>query len=320
VPHPVIRLGISSCLLGEQVRWDGGHKLDPWLADQLERFARYYPICPEVGCGFGVPREPLCLVGDPQTPRLVTSRTRQDHTGSMLQWARRRVKELEGTDLDGFVFKGGSPSCGIERVRVYGVKGKGAPTSTGQGLFAGTFMDHFPLIPVEDGGRLQDPPLRANFIERIFVMKEWRDALRQQRRSRGDLVRFHTEHKLLILSHSPRHHRIMGELVARATAMPVAALYAEYQSLLLEALRLKATPAKHCNVLQHIIGYLKRQLSCDERQELQEVFDCYRRGHAPLIVPLDCINHYARLYDLANLKGQRYLHPHPLQLQVRGLI
>jgi uncharacterized protein YbgA (DUF1722 family)/uncharacterized protein YbbK (DUF523 family) len=320
VPSSVIRLGISSCLLGEQVRWDGGHKLDPWLADQLGRFARYYPICPEVGCGFGVPREPLCLVGDPHAPRLITSRTKQDHTKRMLGWARRRVKELEEVALSGFIFKGGSPSCGIERVRVYGVKGKGAPSSTGQGLFARAFMDHFPLFPVEDDGRLHDPQLRANFIERCFVMKQWRDGFCRGRRSRGDLVRFHTEHELVILSHSPRHHRIMGGLVARATAMPIAALYNEYQQLLMEALRLKATPAKHSNVLQHVMGYFKKQLSPDAKRELLEVITAYRQGHVPLIVPITLINNYVRLYDQPYLKGQRYLLPQTLQLQVRDLL
>ena len=306
----VIRLGISSCLLGEQVRWDGGHKLDRFLTDQLGRFVRYYPVCPEVECGFGVPREPLCLAGDPHVPRLVTSRTKQDHTARMLHWARRRVRELEGAELCGFIFKGKSPSCGTERVRVYNAKGVG--------IFARVFMEYFPLIPVEDDGRLHDPPFRENFIERVFVMKRWRDALRHHRRSRGDLVRFHAGHKLLILSHSPRHHRIMGHLVAQAT--PISALYDEYQRLLMEALRLKATPAKHVRVLQHIIKYCEKQLSPDAKGELLEIVDYYRQGHVPLLVPITLINHYVRLYDLAYLKEQHYLHPPRLQLQVSGLL
>jgi uncharacterized protein YbgA (DUF1722 family)/uncharacterized protein YbbK (DUF523 family) len=315
VSPSAIHLGISSCLLGEKVRWDGGHKLDPWLTDQLGKLVRYCPVCPEVGCGFGVPRDPLCLVGDPHAPRLVTSRSKQDHTKRMLRWARGKVRELEGKDLCGFIFQGKSPSCGIERVRVYGVKKKGVATSTGQGVFARVFMEHFPLVPVEDDGRLHDPQLRENFIERLFVMKQWREAL--LRRGRAALVRFHTEHELLILSHSPRHHRLMGSLVARATAMPIAALYNEYQQLLMEALRLKATPAKHSNVLHHITRYFKKKLSRNERQELRDTIDCYRQGHAPLSVPIERINHYVCLYDLAFLKGQRYLHPPTLQPQVR---
>jgi uncharacterized protein YbgA (DUF1722 family) len=228
----------------------------------------------------------------------------------MLHWARRRVKELEGAELCGFIFKGKSPSCGTERVRVYNAKGVG--------IFARVFMEYFPLIPVEDDGRLHDPQFRENFIERVFVMKRWRDALRHHRRSRGDLVRFHAGHKLLILSHSPRHHRIMGHLVAQAT--PISALYDEYQRLLMEALRLKATPAKHVRVLQHIIKYCEKQLSPDAKRELLEIVDYYRRGRIPLLVPITLINHYVRLYDLAYLKEQHYLHRPRLQLQVSGLL
>jgi uncharacterized protein YbbK (DUF523 family)/uncharacterized protein YbgA (DUF1722 family) len=319
VTHPVIRLGISACLLGEQVRWDGGHKLDPWLADQLGRLAQYYPVCPEVECGFGVPREPFRLVGNPPAARLVTSRTKHDYTERMIRWARRKVRELAKEDLYGFIFQGKSPSCGIGRVQVYGVSGKDARTTSGQGLFAKAFIDHFPLIPVEDAGRIQGPQIRANFIERCIVMKEWRDVLRWQRRNSGSLLRFHLSHTLLILSHSPWHHRLMDKLVAGATAGATAALSAEYQRLLLEALRLMATPVKHGNVLQHVMGYFKKQLSRDERQELQDAIDGYREGHVSLIVPIRRINHYARLFNNVELLGQRYLLPKTLQFQVLEL-
>jgi uncharacterized protein YbgA (DUF1722 family) len=235
----------------------------------------------------------------------------------MLQWARRRVRELEGADLDGFVFKDGSPSCGMDQVRIYGTHKKKRATSKGQGIFARVFMKHFPLIPVEGDGRIQVPLFRENFIERCLVMKQWRDVLRRYRRSRAELARFHIEHELLILSHSLRHYRIMGELVARPKAMSMAALSAEYQRLLMDALRLKATPAKHVNVLRHIAGFFKKQLSRDERQGLRDVIDCYRRGEASLTVPIDLINHYARLFDNAFLKGQRYLYPLNLQHEVR---
>jgi uncharacterized protein YbgA (DUF1722 family)/uncharacterized protein YbbK (DUF523 family) len=315
-----ITLGISTCLLGERVRWNGGHKLDRFLTDTLGQFVRYCPVCPEAECGFGVPREPLRLVGDPHAPRLVTARTRQDYTERMLRWARRRVRELEREDLSGFIFKGASPSCGMKGVRVYDEQG--VPTSAGAGLFVRIFMDRFPLLPVEDEGRLHDPSLRDNFIERVFTMKRWRDALRASRhrhqRSRGTLVQFHTEHTLLILSHSPGHHRRMGRLLAQGTAKPISALYQEYQQLLMEALRLKATPTKHCNCLQHVTGHFKRQLSLAERQELSEVIDHYREGQVPLIVPITLINHFVRLSDEPYLQQQYYLHPHPLELQLRN--
>jgi len=311
-----ITLGISTCLLGEEVRWDGGHKLDQLLTHTLGRFVRYCAVCPEAECGFGVPREPFRLEGGPQALRLVTWRTRQDHTARMFRWARRRVRELETEDLCGFIVKSKSPSCGMERIKVYNAGEATVPR--GVGIFARVFMQYFPLIPVEDDGRLHDPVLRDNFIERVFVMKRWRDALRalRHKRTRGELVRFHTGHKLLILSHSPRHYRIMGRLVAQAT--PISVLYEDYQRLLMEALRLKATLAKHGNVLQHIMGYFKKQLSPHAKGELLETISLYRRGHVPLIVPITLINHYVRLFDQPYLKGQYYLHPHPLELQLRN--
>lgn len=309
-----ITLGISACLLGEEVRWNGGHKLDRFLADTLGKFVRYCPVCPEAECGFGVPREPLRLVGDPHAPRFVSARTQQDYTKRMLHWARSRVRELEGEDLSGFIFKGASPSCGMKGVKVYDEQG--VPATSGAGLFVRVFMNRFPLLPVEDEGNLYDPSLRENFIELVFTMKRWREFL-MRKRSRGALVQFHTEHKLLILSHSPGHYRHMGRLVAQGAGMPISALYQAYQQLLMEALRLKATPAKHSNVLQHIMGFFKKQLSSDARQELLEVIDHYREGDVPLIVPVTLINHYIRLYDKSYLQQQYYLHPHPLELQLR---
>ena len=311
-----ITLGISTCLLGEEVRWNGGHKLDRYLTDTLGQFVRYSPVCPEAECGLGVPREPQRLVGDPHAPRLVTVRTKKDYTSRMLRWARRRVRELEGEELSGFIVKGASPSCGMKGVRVY--NDQGVPTASGAGFFVRRLMDHFPLLPVEDEGRLHDPSLRENFIERVFTMKRWRDASRAVRHSRSSLVQFHTKHKLLILSHSPGHYRRMGRLVGQGGGMPISALYQAYQQLLIEALRLKASPAKHYNCLQHISGYFKKQLTSDSRQELFEVIEHYREGKVPLIVPLTLINHFERLVDEPYLQQQYYLHPHPLELQLRN--
>lgn len=199
-----IRIGVSSCLLGNAVRYDGGHQHDPFLTETLGRFFEFVPVCPEVECGLGVPRETLRLVGDPAQPRLMTTRTGIDHTERMLAWAVRRVRELEGEDLHGFIFKSRSPSSGMERVKVY-MDGKRAEKK-GVGMFARAFMDHFPLLPVEEDGRLHDILLRENFIERLFVYKRWRDLL-QTRKTAGGLVDFHTAHKLLILSHSEEHYR-----------------------------------------------------------------------------------------------------------------
>ena len=310
-----IRLGISTCLLGENVRYDGGHKLDRFLKDTLGQYVEYVPVCPEVECGMSIPREAMRLEGDPDSSRLVTSRTHEDKTDQMTSWATKRVVELEQESLMGFIFKSDSPSSGMERVKVYSEKGM--PVKRGVGMFARIFMDHFPLLPVEEEGRLHDPKLRENFIERVFALARWRDA-RTQKESRGNLVDFHTIHKLLLFSHSPKHYQWMGKVVAQGKETTVKELYQQYQAFLVEALKLKTTPKKNANVLMHMMGYFKEQLSSDEKQELLEIIDLYRREYLPLIVPMTLIKHYVRKYDEPYLKGQVYLNPHPIELQLRN--
>jgi uncharacterized protein YbgA (DUF1722 family)/uncharacterized protein YbbK (DUF523 family) len=310
-----IKLGISTCLLGENVRYDGGHKLDRFLTFTLGQYVQYVPVCPEVECGLPIPRESMHLEGNPDSPRLVTSRTKEDMTERMVSWARKRVVELEKEDLCGFIFKSNSPSSGMERVRVYNEEGM--PVKKGVGMFARIFMEHFSLLPVEDEGRLNDPKIRENFIERIFTLKYWREVL-AKKENRGNLVDFHTKHKLLILSHSPKHHQMMGKLVAKAKELPIKELYQQYQTFLMEALQLKTTSKKNTNVLMHMMGYFKEQLSSDEKRELLEVIDNYRQEYIPLIVPITLINNYVRKYEQLYLKKQVYLNPHPLELQLRN--
>lgn len=309
-----IRLGISTCLLGERVRYDGGHKLDSFLTETLGRYVEYVPVCPEVDCGMPVPREAMHLEGDLEAPRLVTIRTGIDMTDQMTGWSRRRVGELEKEGLMGFIFKSNSPSSGMERVKVY--TGKNA-VKKGVGLFARIFMERFPLLPVEDEGRLHDPGLRENFIERVFALSRWRE-YRASGETLGGLIEFHARHKLLILAHSPNHYREMGRLVAGAVRSGLAALLEEYQRQFLEALRVRATPKKNANVLGHMAGYFKKQLSSGEKAELVEIIDRYRRELIPLIVPITLFNHYVRKYDEPYLKEQCYLNPHPLELQLRN--
>jgi uncharacterized protein YbgA (DUF1722 family)/uncharacterized protein YbbK (DUF523 family) len=308
------KIGISSCLLGNEVRWNSGHKLDKYLTNTLGQFVEYVPVCPEVEAGFGVPRESFRLVGDPDAPRLITFKSKTDHTDRMVTWAKKRVRELEKEDLCGFIFKSDSPSSGMIRVKVYNEKGM--PHKVGIGIFARAFMEHFPLIPVEDDGRLNNPLIRENFILQIFTMKRWRDNM-ARKPSMGNLVDFHTRNKLLILSHSPKLYRLMGKLVADGKKLPIKELYDQYQLLLMEALKLKTTIRKNTNVLQHLMGYFKKQLSVDEKQELLEIFGQYRNEHVPLIVPITLINHYVRKYDQPYLRQQTYLHPHPLELKLR---
>ena len=310
-----IRLGISSCLLGNAVRYDGGHKLDRFLTDTLGRYVDYVPVCPEVECGMSIPRESMRLEGNPDSPRLVTTRTKIDKTEQMLGWAERRVAELGKEGLMGFIFKSDSPSSGMERVKVYNEKNMAS--KTGIGMFARVFIRHFPLLPVEEEGRLHDPVLRESFIERIFVLARWREILAGDG-SRGSLVAFHTKHKLLILSHSNRHYQEMGKLVAGAKQIPRQKLFDEYQKQLMEGLKIKATPKKNSNVLMHMAGYFKDQLSSDEKAELIEIIELYRKELIPLIVPITLVNHYVRKFRQPYLADQYYLRPHPIELQLRN--
>jgi uncharacterized protein YbgA (DUF1722 family)/uncharacterized protein YbbK (DUF523 family) len=310
-----IKLGISSCLLGEEVRFDGGHKLDRFITETLGKFVEFVPVCPEVECGLGIPREAMHLEAAPDGPRLVTVRTGVDHTERMLAWARKRVVELEREDLCGFIFKSDSPSSGMERVKIY--SGKGMAAKTGVGLFAQEFMRHFPLLPVEEEGRLHDPGLRENFLERLFTLKRWRDTLALGPKP-GHLVDFHTRHKLLIMSHSPKHYEVLGKLVAQLKGIPLAELYEQYQTSLMDALRLKTTIKKNVNVLLHAMGFFKKNLSPAEKEELLEIIDEYRKEYIPLIVPITLLNHYVRKYEQPYLKDQYYLHPHPIELKLRN--
>lgn len=310
-----IRLGISSCLLGNRVRYDGQHKLDHFLVDVLGQYVEWVPVCPEVECGLPVPREAMRLVGDPEHPRLVTIKTRTDHTDRMLQWASRRARELDREDLCGFVFKSRSPSSGMKSVKVY--NDDGMPSQTGVGLFAKAFMDRFPLLPVEDEGRLNDALLRENFIERIFAFHRWK-TFRNGDGSLKGLIRFHTEHKLLVMAHSPKHYQLLGKLVADTKSLPKNALLDEYSWLFFEGLAMLATNRKHTNVLQHMMGYFRKRLSSDEKAELGDIIKAYHAGIVPLIVPVTLINHYVRKYDEPYLKQQVYLNPHPYELKLRN--
>lgn len=311
-----IRIGVSACLLGERVRFDGQHKRDPYIVNTLGEYFEFVPVCPEVELGLPIPRPALRLVGEVETPRLVFSRSGEDITEAMQTWAQQRVQQLAEENLCGFIFKKGSPSSGMERVKVY--QPQGMPHNRGIGVFARAFMAHFPLLPVEEDGRLHDAQLRENFIESLFTLRRWRLALAASHPSlAARVIDFHRQHKLLIMAHSVEHYRQMGKLVAQAGTLQSSELVEAYQQLLLQALRLKATPAKQINVMQHIMGYFKKQLSGDEKQELLQLLNAYRAGHVPLVVPITLLNHYVRKYDQAYLAEQTYLNPHPQELKLR---
>ncbi|MBI9078013.1 MAG: DUF1722 domain-containing protein [Desulfatibacillum sp.] len=310
-----IRMGIARCLLGEKVRYDGGHKHDRYITQTLGNFLEFVPVCPEMECGMPVPRESMRLEGDPEAPRLITHKTKRDLTSMMEAWGPGKLKELEQEDLCGYIFKTRSPSSGMTRISVYGPDNK--VYTSGVGIWARMFMERFPLLPVEDEGRLHDPGLRENFITRVFVMKRWRNLVAEGFNV-GKLVDFHTRHKLLILAHSQKHYREMGRMVAKVREHSPEDFFKSYLEILTQALALKTTPAKNINVLQHMMGYFKKQLTGDEKQELLELLDQYRQGYAPLIVPVTLIKHFARKYGQDYLQQQIYLNPHPLELGLRN--
>ena len=310
-----LRLGISRCLLGDEVRFDGGHKRDSFLTDVFGRYVEWVPVCPEVEAGLGTPREAMRLVGDPQQPRLVTIKNETDHTRALETMTTNRIAELKNLDLSGYVFKKGSPSCGMERVRIYNEHGK--LSRNGVGLFARAFIEQFPLIPVEEEGRLCDPTLRENFIERVFCYRRWQDLV-QNGVTRQALVQFHTIHKYLLLAHSPQQYEVLGRLVGQAHQHRPKELAQRYGELFIKALAVKATVRKHVNVLQHILGYFKKQLGAHEKAELLGVIGDYHRGLTPLVVPLTLIKHYAQIFNVSYIRDQVYLNPHPKELMLRN--
>jgi len=312
---PAIRIGVSACLLGEAVRFDGGHKRDAYLVDTLGRYVEWVPVCPEVELGLGTPRETLRLVRMGGEIRMVMPKTGADHTAAMRAFAERRVRELEKENLCGYILKKSSPSCGKDRVRVFDLRG--LPAKSGRGLFAEALLGHFPHLPVEEEGRLSDPRLRENFIERVFAYARLR-TLFSGHWKLADLVAFQTVHKLLLMAHSPRAYQKLDRLVGNARSVPRAELRQRYEAEFMAAFREVATPRWHTNVLQYMTGYFIRRLDFDSRLELHTLIHDYRSGLVPLLVPLTLIRHYVRTYHVAYLQDQLYLDPDPKELVLRN--
>lgn len=314
-PSQSIKLGISSCLLGNNVRYDGGQKFDHYLRHTMGQLIEWVPVCPEAECGLPVPREAMDLVGDRYSPRLITRVTGVDHTGRMRKWTKKKLPALEQEGLCGFVLKARSPSCGVLDSKIYSRPGRLAGGRAG--LFAEAVMGRFPHMPVEDEEGLQDPGIRENFIERLFVYRRWQGFLAEGA-TVGKLVTFHSRHKYILMSHSAKHLKALGSLVADPKKYKRPELLERYFTLFMEGLKLQASVRKHVNVLQHMAGYFKKQLTPAEKLELQEGITKYHQGIVPLIVPITLINHYVRKYDDPFLKEQYYLDPHPLELMLRN--
>ncbi len=306
------RLGVSSCLLGEEVRFNGGHKRYRFLTDSLDRYVDWVPYCPEMAIGLGTPREAIRLTAD---GRLVNHGGTADHTAAMA------ALPLPA-DLDGYVFKAKSPSCGIRAIPRYrddGQRDHGrAADHAGRGLYAARVLSAFPLLAVEDEGRLNDPGLRDSFVERIFAAARLRSFL-DGPWSAGNLVVFHARHKLQLLAHDPMRYRSAGRVVAAAGIAGAAAAQtiAAYRDLFLAAMASPATRGRNANALQHAYSRIGRELDRPRRHDLVSRIDAYRRGEEPLSVPVALLAHHASGGEFGWLAEQTYLRPFPAELRLR---
>jgi uncharacterized protein YbgA (DUF1722 family)/uncharacterized protein YbbK (DUF523 family) len=315
-----VRLGVSACLLGSEVRYDGQHKRDGFLADELGPLVEWVPVCPEVEAGMGVPREPVSLVRGPRGRTLMLGNSSTtDWTDRMEAFAAKRAEALAKRELAGYVLKAKSPSCGMERVNLYPGEARTTPAREGVGLFAAALMARLPHLPVEEEGRLHDARLRENFIERVFAYHRLR-RLWRSRWTLGELVAFHTAHKMALLAHSTEGYRQLGRLVGGGKQVPRAELRERYEAGFMAVLRKLATPGRHANVLTHMLGHLRGQLDAHDRDELFALIEDHRKGLVPLVVPLVLMRHHVRRLSVDYLLSQSYLDPHPKELMLRNRV
>lgn len=313
-----LRIGVSACLLGREVRFDGQHKRDAFVVDALGPFVELVPVCPEVEAGMSIPREPVRLVGPVKSPRMLGQRSGDDWTARMTAFAEKRVTELARESLSGFVLKKDSPSCGLLRVKLYPSEEREAPPErVGQGLFAAALVRAFPHLPIEEEGRLRDAHLRESFIERVFAHHRLQ-SLWATRWTLRSLIAFHTANKMTLLAHDEPGYRRLGRLVALAKSLPRAELRERYEAGFMTTLAKVATPGRHTNVMTHMLGHFTERLEPVARQELLGVIEDYRRELVPLIAPLTLVRHYVRTLQVDYLLGQSYLDPHPKELMLRN--
>ncbi len=314
-PAPRVRVGVSSCLLGEAVRFDGGHKNSNFVSRELAEFVEFVPVCPEVEMGLGIPRKPMRLVRFGDEVRMVETESGFDHTPRMNAYASKRIRALQKLDLCGYVFKKDSPSCGAYRVKIY-PQSKGPAERKGEGLFAGALREKMPWLPIEEEGRLGDVGLRDLFVERVFALRRLR-SLFQGRWTAGQVVAFHTAHKLQLMAHSQAGYRALGPLVADVRKRPRAEFREAYERLFLETFARRVSTGRHVNVLQHMMGHFKKTLETGARADIAQSIDEFRRGETTLLVPLALIRHTARRLGVEYLEGQTYLSPEPAERKLR---
>lgn len=310
-------IGISACLLGHQVRFDGGHKRDTFITGPLAKFVQFVPVCPEAAIGLGIPRPSIRLVGDPQKPiARGTKDPSRDVTTELENYSRGKMTDF--ANLSGFILKKDSPTCGMERVKVYSEQG-GPAQRNGTGIFARILMEHYPLLPVEEEGRLNDPVLRENFINRIYVYRHWK-ALQQQGVTAANLISFHTQYKYLVMAHSQAAYKRLGKLLSDLSGDKPEQVSTTYIQELMSALTRRVNRKRHVNVLHHIMGYLKRHIDSSDKQELLNSIEAYREEEIPLIVPITLLRHYFRRHPDPYMQQQVYLQPHPAKLGLRSAL
>jgi uncharacterized protein YbgA (DUF1722 family)/uncharacterized protein YbbK (DUF523 family) len=309
-------VGISSCLLGQQVRFDGGHKKDGWITGPLAAFFDFLPVCPEVGIGLGIPRPTIHLVGDPERPRAVGSRDPSlDVTARLEAFGLAQLPQLQG--LSGYILKGKSPSCGMARVPV--TSPKGMPAKVGVGIYARVIMERMPLLPVEEEGRLNDPVLRENFVTRVYVLHRWQQ-LRAGGITAARLIDFHSRQKYLVMAHSQAAYQRLGQMLSHLKQVDLEAVADMYAAELMTALSRRVTRRRHVNVLHHIMGYLKDHIDAGDKAELVAAIEAYRREEVALVVPVTLLRHHLRKHPDPYMEKQVYLAPHPEKLALRGAI
>lgn len=304
-------IGVSSCLLGEQVRFDGGHKHNAYLTKTLSAFFRFESFCPEMAIGLGVPRKTIKLIKLKEDIRCVGSDDEsQDYTQALSDSADQQSSWH--SKLCGYVVKKSSPSCGMERVKVYD---NGHPVNMGEGIYTKRMMENFPNLPVEEEGRLEDPVIRENFIGRVIFYSRWRLLLEDGLTLHG-LTSFHAQHKLLFMSHDQDLCRSLGADIAKIREADLQDFIPQYISRAMDLMKIKASIGNHVNVLQHIQGYLKKHLDSEDKQELNESIEDYRLGRLPLIVPITLLRHHFKRHPNAYIENSVYMKPHPKELML----
>lgn len=310
-----IKIGVSSCLIGNKVRFDGGHKQDHFLTQTLSKFVEFVPVCPEIEIGLPVPRETLRLQKIGGEVKLIFNRLKEEITQKMEKFSEKKVIIVEDEKLSGFILKKDSPSCGMERVKVYSEKG--ISEKNGRGIFAKVLLERYPQLPIEEEGRLNDPIIRENFLERVFAYNRLQNFFSFDWKYK-DIIEFHSKEKLFLMAHDINSYRKLGKLIAENSKTDKAVLKKHYSEIFMTAIRKQATINKNFNVLHHIYGYLKDKLSLKEKQELFSVFEDYKNSLIPLVVPITLLKHHLLIYDLEYILKQTYLSPAPKELMLRN--